>query len=792
MRPVRVQLEGFSTFREPTVVDFADADLFAFVGPTGAGKSSVIDGMVFALYGSVPRYGREGLVHPVISQGRPEARVRLDFEVHGVLHTAVRVVRRTKTGASTKEARLERRGEVLASDAPSVTAAVCDLLGLDLEQFTKCVVLPQGAFAALLHDTTSKRQDLLVKLLDLGVYEQVAQAARRRVQSADHRIAVIDEHLVELAHATDEAVGAAHRRVAAVDAVVDRLDAAAPELAALLDKVHSTDSEAAELRARAGALAAVRVPPEVADVTARRASADRTLSDATTAEERAVARVDEARAERDHLGDVASLQSLLDAWRTLDSLAGRGDTGAAMVAEREAAMASLAEELETARSSVLDTERAVAAARVEHAAADLARHLHPGDDCPVCGGRVDTLPAVDTAALESAEFAHRDALAAAKTAEESWRNADRDVAGLRAKLEERRSELERTRVAVEGAPPVEHVQATLAAIAAADAALDAAQRTDRELRARTAEARRAQDQAVRAEDAARTELVATRDGVAALGPPPTGNDLAADWSALAAWAAEQAEAVRDRLRGLQDERQRIQQTHDDLVADLVAGAVAAGITVPDPARLRDACVAAAADARTTLERLVTDAERAAGHREERARAAEQRSVHELLAAELGPRRFEAWLLEEALASLVAGASERLEQLSSGRYAVAIDDKKQFEVIDHANADERRLARTLSGGETFLASLALALALAERVTELSGSGHASLDAIFLDEGFGTLDPETLDVVASAIEELGASGRMVGVVSHVRELAERVPVRFEVRRGAESSTVERVDL
>jgi DNA repair protein SbcC/Rad50 len=172
--------------------------------------------------------------------------------------------------------------------------------------------------------------------------------------------------------------------------------------------------------------------------------------------------------------------------------------------------------------------------------------------------------------------------------------------------------------------------------------------------------------------------------------------------------------------------------------------------------------------------------------------ADQRAVHELLATELGPRRFEAWLLEEALASLVAGASDRLEQLSSGRYAMAIDDKKQFEVIDHANADERRLARTLSGGETFLASLALALALAERVTELAGSGRASLDAIFLDEGFGTLDPDTLDVVASAIEELGASGRMVGVVSHVRELADRVPVRFEVRRGIDSSTVERVDL
>src|SRR3546814_5585011 len=164
--------------------------------------------MFSVCFSSRRRHTRCALVTGVQSCALP-IWVRLDFEVHGVLHTAVRVVRRTKTGASTKEARLERAGEVLAADAPAVTAAVCDLLGLDLEQFTKTVVLPQGAFAALLHDTTSKRQNLLVKLLDLGVYEQVAQAARRRVQAADQRIAVLDEQLVDLAHATAAAVEAA-------------------------------------------------------------------------------------------------------------------------------------------------------------------------------------------------------------------------------------------------------------------------------------------------------------------------------------------------------------------------------------------------------------------------------------------------------------------------------------------------------------------------------------------------------------------------------------------------------
>ena len=103
---------------------------------------------------------------------------------------------------------------------------------------------------------------------------------------------------------------------------------------------------------------------------------------------------------------------------------------------------------------------------------------------------------------------------------------------------------------------------------------------------------------------------------------------------------------------------------------------------------------------------------------------ERRQVHELLAEQLGARGFEAWLLDEALDALLEGASTWLEQLSSGRYAMAVDDKKQFAVIDHANADERRIARTLSGGETFLASLALALALAERVERARGHRAAA--------------------------------------------------------------------
>jgi DNA repair protein SbcC/Rad50 len=153
--------------------------------------------------------------------------------------------------------------------------------------------------------------------------------------------------------------------------------------------------------------------------------------------------------------------------------------------------------------------------------------------------------------------------------------------------------------------------------------------------------------------------------------------------------------------------------------------------------------------------------------------------------------FESWLMSSALEGLVDEASVQLRELSGGQFSLVLDDRS-FAVRDHANADEVRSARTLSGGETFLASLSLALALADATAELAPEGTPTIESIFLDEGFGTLDSQALDTVAAAIEELGATGRMVGIVTHIRELADRIPVRLEVAKTASTSTVERVEV
>ncbi len=202
---------------------------------------------------------------------------------------------------------------------------------------------------------------------------------------------------------------------------------------------------------------------------------------------------------------------------------------------------------------------------------------------------------------------------------------------------------------------------------------------------------------------------------------------------------------------------------DDGGAAGAAGAAAgAAVTIGD---LRAGVAGATGAARGAAEAIAASIAEAARLREEIAVLDGEAAVAQLLAGHLTARGFERWIVKEALDLLVVGASDTLRRLSGGQYSLVCDERNEFLVVDHRNADERRPAKTLSGGETFQASLALALGLADQLAGLAAGGAAKLESIFLDEGFGTLDPEALAVVADTIEALGSDERLVGIVTHV---------------------------
>ncbi len=150
--------------------------------------------------------------------------------------------------------------------------------------------------------------------------------------------------------------------------------------------------------------------------------------------------------------------------------------------------------------------------------------------------------------------------------------------------------------------------------------------------------------------------------------------------------------------------------------------------------------------------------------------------------------FETYVLQENFRGMVSFANRLLMQMTDDHYSLktAVQDKKNWkagldlEIFDHWN-DTSRDVKTLSGGESFLAALALALGLAEEVQ--SHKGGVQLDSMFVDEGFGTLDEESLDLVMNALGELSnESSRLIGIISHVDELKSRIENRITIKKDA----------
>ncbi|MER6998990.1 AAA family ATPase [Streptomyces sp. NPDC000410] len=155
-------------------------------------------------------------------------------------------------------------------------------------------------------------------------------------------------------------------------------------------------------------------------------------------------------------------------------------------------------------------------------------------------------------------------------------------------------------------------------------------------------------------------------------------------------------------------------------------------------------------------------------------------------------RLESYVLAARLEQVAAAATVRLQRMSSGRYTLVHSDARSggkraglgLHVVDAWTGRERDTA-TLSGGETFFASLALALGLADVVTDEAGG--VRLDTLFIDEGFGSLDDQTLDEVLDVLDSLRERDRSVGIVSHVADLRRRIPAQLEVVKERHGSAV-----
>jgi len=664
----------------------------------------------------------------------------------------------------------------------------------------------------------------------LGVLATVRDALGRRT-GATERLAAAEAELSAARAAASEATAAletATRALEAHDAALREATERATAAAAARDGASAaaealraaSDAEAGGREALAAAeadvLAAEARLAEARDTSARaRAAHDQ----AQSAREAVIRRDAAAHAAADcapgdpcpvcarELPDGFAPPAVPDLDAAADALRAAADRlGRATEAEQSAAVEtrSRADQRDAARARLADLGAATGAAR---AAAQLI---------PRVADAVDPLAMLDVIVAESTHHARTataelEALTAARPARETARtqatsteaaattevrSRERAVAEREGEIAAATAELERAAALLPGwcgVPPtpaeidaaaLDTAGATLEARVAAAAALD--RRRSAAVAAADAATRAVHDAEIALGREVHTPVAAARTALWALATelPPAerdgltepGEDVAP--GALADVADEVGRRVEARITALRATARTAGAAEADAAAEArrvveAAGFADAGALAARLDTLRAAVIAGEAEHAAAAGQVAGAARLDALVR----RAGETRRGFEALKDALADRAFVGFVVARRQRALLAHASQVLEEIT-GRYAFTDD----FRILDRESGLPRS-ADTLSGGETFLASLALALGLVE-VADRSGG---DLRALFLDEGFGSLDAAILDTALGALEERAKAGRLIGLISHVPTVAERIDTVLEIRNGVEGSSV-----
>lgn len=752
MRPRILTMTAFGPYAGVEIIDFTqlgDKRFFLITGPTGSGKTTILDAITFALYGTPSGDLRDN--RSLRSDyATPDRKTEVKFQFTNqdrtfeVTRTPEQVLNKqrgegTRTvpaGASLVELLPEGERKVLGTTNNTVTRAVEGLLGFQARQFRQLMVLPQGEFRRFLVADSKERKGILETLFKTGQYSALEDAL-------DAKAKVLKKQYEDCRSRYDLLLESA--RVEKPEELEQRLQAEKAESKGLEAQVRQAQQKAT------GAQEALQQARQLAQLFQSRAACQkRQAALAAQAPEiqtlqQKLQWLEEAQKLHPIYDRTLKAKKQLDMAETILTKARKEETASRQYLQQQLAAATQTNTHALQEQVARVREQLARMTAVSGETVRLAQTLEPGKPCPVCGSPDHPRPATQT------------------------KKEQEELARKTQAMEGQIRELNRKQKALEDAQK------------AADQAAGSCRTAEENLQA------------------SQKAFEADRDTYkAALEASPFADQHAfvAAHKALAQkplWQ-RQVQDYQQQVASLDGEQQLLDQQ-------------IAGKTLPDLAPLEKAVeeTRSAAHALTTRAGALQETLR----REEDTLKKLTRLDKELekLQEAYGPiglladtakgnngrkLTFSSFVLQAVLDDVLQTANLRLNKISQGRYSLyrshdIVDARKEqglgLEIMD-AFTGQARAVTTLSGGEIFFTSLSLALGLSDVLESYAGGLH--LDTILVDEGFGSLDPETLDSAVSALLELQQGGRLVGIISHVAELKERISAQLEIIPTNQGST------
>lgn len=883
MRPVKLEFSGINSFSEHTIIDFerlTSSGLFGIFGDTGSGKSTILDAINFALYGNVERSKEKT---DVINYHCAQAEVKFTFDILDCgarkTYTVERVLKKDKYGTH-KAMLYEKVGEketCIADKTTTVERKVVDILGVEAEDFRKCIALPQGEFSQFVKSAPRERLVLIERLFSLSVYgDRLREKLNARQTEAEAEYQNISGRLQGYEEVTEDALNAAYMRVNEETDRLKTLESKASSLAVKCGELKSLNEKKRELceveksisamlsereekerlRSSLSVLPACREAVllddeitfklrHIAGVTSQMDDLQRKIS----SEDESVFALEKALKEEDFEGKIAECVRLDALYKTsgdktekLDKLNAQlslkraeyvksqkeSDKLSAQVQQAEREMSAAEKSLKSLGvkdiGSLLGAEFKGAVLKEEYIASlDYFATLNGNvkvykDDTPLYGyisaelegkikeyaGRISDVKDFSAASVEGRlseiqlyekEKEERTARYNECTARLQKLRSDYEIgknllSSVKKEGEELKSRADEIKEEIIKIFGKESADFSAAEKENSDKLLELKTRREK-LQTMLEEGKNRKHGLVTeieklktSEQSAKAELsslkekcgeILKRTGIDSLSGCrklysefeniPDAEKVLLEYDAKFA-------ALNLRKREL-TEIAGIDNVSDEAYAAAEAERAEMSEEVTklsgEVAVLKKECekIKKGLDEKAEILKLFTAAEK-------------KRDLLARLKEVTKNNKFLEYIANEYLCDISALASTTLLKLKDGRYFLTYKDNN-FYVGDNFDGGNLRGVNTLSGGEIFLVSLSLALALSQTICARS---MKSIEFFFLDEGFGTLDTTLTETVMNALEKLKSADFTIGVISHVEELKHRIDSKITVNKATES--------
>ena len=788
MKPLRLVMTGINSFEEKQEIDFAlltSMGLFGIFGPTGSGKTSILDGITLALYGSVARESKN-----YMNVNCEKASVEYVFQIRSEKVDTYRITRGFKRdkrtgGIKTDYARLvlENSEEVLADKVTEVTKMIQNIIGLTKEDFFRTVILPQGKFSEFLKLTGADRNEMLERLFHLELYGEILAnrakkrrnvllAKKQRIEGAKETLEPAEENLLKEQKKEQKKLKKQLEEMQKEKTACELLLKEKEEIFALLQELKKIEAHRQSLLEQEEEIQKKEKDIALANIAERLGQ----LWDAYAKEKTELDNITKEEAQ------LSSENELLEKeWKSLHEEYEKAqrawqEEGVQLQIQNERLKEAVIlqgrmKELQTTIASVRKSQEEV---REELVAEEkiLAENL----------GKEQEL--TEEKERWEQEYKKQQEIITKKQLSLSGSEQQEKIYGVQ--LEEWQEEWKKRGGTCKN--PEEELRENEEKVRYLEKQNDALKKKS-EQTTKVWEEKKKAFQHLKENVAVQNERYKSADALLGKGMTEAEGEVSIpkEKEHMKSWLERNRMEKEELLKSetAVEKYKKDRQEYDIRKVQVETQLNGRSVSEEElrEKRLQEESLSQGLE--EGKERLVLLGQEIVQKEKAIARwkalkEQEEENEHQMaligeILSLLSGKKFVNFVARYYLEYISVDADIRLKEMTNGNYGLELDEKGAFLIRDYKNGGAPREAATLSGGETFMASLALALSLS---VQIQMQGNAPLELFFLDEGFGTLDESCLDVVMQSLERIRNARMNIGLITHVEEIKERIGMRLIV--------------